>query len=1232
MGKILLHIVLFATFMFANTKVAVDLLWRHQFEFAGYYMAKEKGFYKNVGLDVKLKEYKIGENITDDVLSGKADFGIGYPTVIKDIANGKELYLLHATFQTSPMVLVTRDDIKSFKDFNEKKVMVNENGLQNASLIAMLKANSVDTDSLKHIPITFNPKDLVNKKCDILEAYSSDEIYTLKQLGVKYKVWDPKDYGFEFYDNILFTSKKLFKQNPLLVENFNRATIKGWIYAFNHIDEAVNIILKKYNTQHKSKDALLYEAKVLKKLAFYKTDKFGDISKNKIERIFDIYKLFGLKSQNIDWEKYVYPIKESSKKLTKREKEWLKNNIVKVGVEQWAPLVFAQNLQISGLTGDIIKLMSKKIGLKFEIVNGKWDYLLSEFRKNQSIDLLPATYYTDERATYGFYTTPYYYIKEDLFARKDSKVKSFNEIKKLAIIKDYGTIPKVHKKYPNINIIQTRDLAESVKFVLEGKVDALYDTVISVNEFIKKNNIKDLKNINQTSFKPAGIYFFINKDKPMLKDILQKGLNQINDDTIKLLQDRWAGYVSKEFKLNSVQKNYLKNRVVKICARDNFLPFEDFVDGKLTGMTEDFINLFKKYTKAKIKIVKVDNMTELKDMLKRDKCDMTWTIAETKKTKKFLYFPNHICKLPTVIVTKDKSIYIDNTNLLKNKTVAVIDNSYVDKVLRNHKGIKLIPVENLYEGLKLVLDGRVFASVSNLPMANYNINKYFKNRVFISGRLEKLNVPIGSGVNKSEPVLATIVNQFINSIDGDIKKSIELKWQNIKYEKEIDYSYLWKSLIVLFIVFIIFYTKQKQLHKYNKKLQEQSIENKAILDAQDSFIVIIKDKKLNKVVNKSMLNFFGFSTLDEFKKSYNCICDNFVKTESNDKNVVFLTPQMPHNKSWLEYAKENKDKILRAKIRNNKKEERIFSVEAKEFYNHQDIVIFSDITAEISYQTKLANINKELQESKQELNLLNKSLESRIQQAVEENIKKEKLLQQQSRLAQMGEMISMIAHQWRQPLSAINSAILSIETKLALGKFDLKTKAGVDKCLDFINKRHNNVIDYVRTLSETIDDFRNFFKPDKQKEKASINSSIQKALKIVSSSMSSKGININTDFQTDKELDIYPNELMQVILNILKNSEDNFKEKHISNANIAIKTYEKNNATIIEICDNGGGIPKNILSNIFDPYFSTKNEKNGTGLGLYMSKVIIEEHHKGILEAYNKDNGACFKITIGFNS
>jgi len=259
---------------------------------------------------------------------------------------------------------------------------------------------------------------------------------------------------------------------------------------------------------------------------------------------------------------------------------------------------------------------------------------------------------------------------------------------------------------------------------------------------------------------------------------------------------------------------------------------------------------------------------------------------------------------------------------------------------------------------------------------------------------------------------------------------------------------------------------------------------------------------------------------------------------------------------------------------------------------------------------------------------LNQFLEKKITEEVAKNVKKEEMLQRQSRLAQMGEMISMIAHQWRQPLGAINSSVIGIQSKVSIGKFDFKVENDRNKFLTFLDRKLTNITEYVATLSETIDDFRNFFKPDKKKELINITEPVKRALKIVETSMSSKGIEIDTEFEAQQDICIYKNELMQVILNILKNSEDNFIERHITNPKISIKVYFKNYKSCVSIQDNGGGIPDNILHKVFNPYFSTKHEKNGTGLGLYMSKIMIEEHHNGFLNVENKNNGAHFLIEI----
>ena len=241
-----------------------------------------------------------------------------------------------------------------------------------------------------------------------------------------------------------------------------------------------------------------------------------------------------------------------------------------------------------------------------------------------------------------------------------------------------------------------------------------------------------------------------------------------------------------------------------------------------------------------------------------------------------------------------------------------------------------------------------------------------------------------------------------------------------------------------------------------------------------------------------------------------------------------------------------------------------------------------------------------------------------IKRIAEENRKKDRQMMQQSRLAQMGEMISMIAHQWRQPLTAISATSADLYLKNMLDNYDK----------EYFHKKLENIDSFSQHLSTTIDDFRNFYKEDKAKEYAHYSKIIQGTLQIVESSLEEKNIKIITDFECQSPIYILPNELRQVILNLIKNSEDILIEKEVQNPYISIRTYDDGDYSCLEVLDNGGGIPEEIIEKIFDPYFSTKTRKDGTGLGLYMSQIIIKEHSDGELLISNYDDGACFTIKI----
>ena len=293
---------------------------------------------------------------------------------------------------------------------------------------------------------------------------------------------------------------------------------------------------------------------------------------------------------------------------------------------------------------------------------------------------------------------------------------------------------------------------------------------------------------------------------------------------------------------------------------------------------------------------------------------------------------------------------------------------------------------------------------------------------------------------------------------------------------------------------------------------------------------------------------------------------------------------------------------------------------------------FKKLRETIILKDKLKLLNDDLEgEVKKrtlELEVLNNSLEDKVQEEIAKNRTKDQQLVQQSRMAQMGEMISMIAHQWRQPLGAIAASSIDLKMQIAFGNFDLDKKEEQAACSSYFDEQLTHIEEYVQSLTTTIDDFRNFYKPNKDRKIININDPIKKSLSIIEASAKAHGIEITLALESQKEYALFDSELMQVFLNIIKNAQDNFVEKEIADARIMIETKDTDNGVLVEICDNGGGIPEDIKAKIFDPYFSTKDEKNGTGLGLYMSKTIIEEHHDGELGVKNSDKGVCFTIII----
>jgi PAS domain S-box-containing protein len=369
------------------------------------------------------------------------------------------------------------------------------------------------------------------------------------------------------------------------------------------------------------------------------------------------------------------------------------------------------------------------------------------------------------------------------------------------------------------------------------------------------------------------------------------------------------------------------------------------------------------------------------------------------------------------------------------------------------------------------------------------------------------------------------------------------------------------------------------------KLKEEKLQNAYTVfnNTNDGILITDKDIKIVDVNNAFTVN-TGYTLEDVIGKS-----PNILKSHRHDS--IF------YKEMWEALEKENfwNGEIV------NKRSDGVFYIELLTINK----IVGQDGELK-NYIAVFTNITKE----KDQEELLKK---------------KEQMLFQQSKMASMGEMLENIAHQWRQPLTVVSAAASAIQVKKEL---DILKEEFLDESLQLI-------VSSTQHLSKTIDDFRNFFRQDKEKVKFLLSDCIEKSLSIVSSKFVSRGIKLEKNF-TDITILGFQNELVQVIMNILNNARDALESIEENDRMIFISTNTKGNNAVLVITDTAGGIKDDILDKIFEPYFTTKHQSQGTGIGLYMSREIITKHIKGTLIAENKTfthnkksyTGASFVISI----
>jgi len=375
-------------------------------------------------------------------------------------------------------------------------------------------------------------------------------------------------------------------------------------------------------------------------------------------------------------------------------------------------------------------------------------------------------------------------------------------------------------------------------------------------------------------------------------------------------------------------------------------------------------------------------------------------------------------------------------------------------------------------------------------------------------------------------------------------------------------------------------------------LQEEMYKNRSVLDLQHDIVLVTNGKELLDV-NRAFFNYIdGYDDLASFKNEHTCICEFFLDRPG------YLKQKMGEL-TWVEYMLDHPNLTHRA-IMMKKGRELTFSVNVNKIQlGAQELFVVSmgDITELESYKQRL---------------------EEKVALEVAKNREKDHVLHRQSKTSQMGEMLSMIAHQWRQPINAISASAMGLSMKQELGAL---TPEGIEEHATFVQQQ-------TQKMSKTINDFMNFFKPEHEKTHFVFSAVIEDIRSLMGVQLQSRGIDIRCECGLEQTIFGYEKELAHVLINLIANARDAYEANPVEEQAIILALSQEADALKISVSDHAGGIPENILETIFDPYFTTKEQGKGTGIGLYMSRRIVEEVLHGTIEATNCEKGACFTITL----
>jgi signal transduction histidine kinase/FixJ family two-component response regulator len=834
--------------------VTLQLKWLHQFQFAGYYAAKEKGYYAAEGLQVDIRQRDPDQNNIHQVLTGKADYGVADSIILLYRMRGESVVLLAPILQQSPLAYISlgNSGIQSPYQIKGKRVMTYPADTDGLPLKAMHHELGIDRKEFSAVPKTVDPNVLESGMVDVYPCYLGNEPYHFRERDVEINIIDPRNYGIDFYGDMLFTSQRELENHPGRAERFLRASLRGWTYAMAHTEEIIDLILNQYGVK-KSRAHLRYEADVIRRMIQPEAVEIGKLDLGRLRYLARTLKRMGFTAREDLPEGFIHPhTLTPSIPLTTAERQWIENHrVIRVANEtDWPPFDFAENGMAKGYSIDLLNLLAGKVGLQLQYVNGyTWEALM-EMGRQREVDLFPAIWKTRQREQFLNFSPPYIDTPHILVVHKDENaIATIDDLQDriLAGIKGFASTEIAKQNYPKIQVKEVSNAAEGLRMVSYGQADAYLGSYGETDFQMRQHLITNLKIAAETSLGghiPASqLHIAVRKDWPALHGIVQKALAAVTLAEKRILQTKWiktdadTAAAPQAISLSAEERKWIRDHPVLRVAFDvDWPPVEFAVDGGMEGIAADYLKRISDNLRLRFEPAPPTSWKNMMAAVQNGDLDLFSAISPTPQRGKWLDFTDAYLSFPIVIVTRHDVPYIGNLDDLADKTISVVDGyASHDLLSGKHPGLSLLPTRDVHEGLMAVVQEEAFAFIGSLASVSHVMAREGIMGLKVSGETPyKFNLAMAAP--KGETILLNLLQKGLAAIPPHERNAIYSKWTRISRQPKPDYSLAWKIIAgaLIFIGVILYWNRR--LHHMALELKTAKVAAETANQAKSEFL------------------------------------------------------------------------------------------------------------------------------------------------------------------------------------------------------------------------------------------------------------------------------------------------------------------------------------------------------------------------------------------------------------